>query len=97
MGRKERGSITPYEFQSLRKTYTIREIAEMKGYTECGLLRWCYRNNVITRRVTDWEIAEEIKNKTPKEIASEYNVSLNVVYWSLKKMGINKKNQRGIK
>lgn len=97
MGRKERGVITPYEFQELRRVYTIREIAKIKGYTENGLLRWCYRNNVITQRVTDWEIAEAIKDKTPKEIAFEYNVKLRVVYKRLQKMGLNKRSLRGAK
>jgi hypothetical protein len=97
MGRRERGIITPYEFQELRRLYTFREIAKFKGYTESGLFRWCNRNNVITSRIADWEIAEEIKNKTPKEIAYEYNVSLKVVYWRLKKMGISPKLQRGTK
>lgn len=97
MGAVERGTINPYQFYNLRKIYTFKEIAEMVGYTVNGLLNWCYRNEVETGRVTDWEIEEAIKIKTPKEIAYEYNVSLGVVYYRLKKQNINPKTQRGIK
>lgn len=97
MGRKERGVINPYEFQILRKNYTIREIATIKGYTKNGLLKWCHRNNVIPGRITDWEIEEEIREKTPKEIAFEYNIKLATVYKRLEKLGLNPKAQRGTK
>lgn len=95
MGRRERGIITPYEFQEMRRLYTFREIAKIKGYTESGLFRWCNRNNVITSRIADWEIAEEIRKKTPKEIAFEYNVNIRVIYYRLKKLNINVKQRGG--
>ena len=97
MGRKERGTINPYKFYQLRKNHTVREIALIVGYSEKGLLRWCYRNGVETKRIADWEIAEEIKKITPKEIAYNYNVNLETVYYRLRKMGISPKLQRGIK
>ena len=97
MGRKEIGVITPYSFQILRRTHTVKEIAFLMGYTESGLNRWCSRNGIDTSRITDWEVAEEIKYKTPKEIAFEYNVNLKSVYWRLKKLGISPKLQRGVK
>lgn len=95
MGAIEKGTINPYKFYILRKTYTISEIAEKVGYTVNGLLNWCYRNEVETGRIADWEIEEVIKIKTPKEIAYEYNVSLGVVYYRLKKQNINPKIQKG--
>lgn len=97
MGIKEKGTITPYKYYTLRKNYELQEIANMVGYSYWGLYHWCKRNVVETRRLTDWEIAEEIRKKTPKEIAYEFNVSLDVVYYRLKKLKINPKIQRGIK
>lgn len=97
MGAVERGTINPYKFYELRKSYSNKEIARMTGYTDSGLSRWCKRNGVETNRITDSDIAEEIKTKTPKEIAFEYNVNLKLVYYRLKKMGISPKLQRGIK
>ena len=97
MGANERGTINPYKYYEMRRTYTVKEIAQMTGYTVNGLMRWCYRNGVETNRITDSDVAEEIKTKTAKEIASEYNVKLKVVYYKLKKLGISPKLQRGIK
>ena len=97
MGAIERGTINPYKYYEMRRTYTVKEIAKMTGYTVNGLLRWCYRNGVETNRISDSDIAEEIKTKTAKEIASEYNVTIKVVYYRLEKMGISPKLQRGIK
>lgn len=97
MGVAEKGTINPYKYYEMRRIYTIKEIAKMTGYTVNGLLRWCYRNGVETNRISDSDIAEEIKTKTAKEIASEYNVTLKIVYYRLEKMGISPKLQRGIK
>lgn len=91
----EKGTINPYKFYNLRKCYNFKEIAEMVGYSIGGLYRWCRRNGVEVKRITDWEIMEALNNnKSVKEIAFEYNVNAKVVYYRLEKMGIN---LRGIK
>ena len=95
--RKSYITLNPYQFQILRKEMTMKEIAMKYGYNYKALQAWCYRRGMDIKRITDWEIAEEIKTKTAKEIASEYNVKLKVVYYRLKKMGISPKLQRGIK
>lgn len=97
MGRKERGTINPYLFYTLRKQYSVEEIAKIVGYTQSGLSRWCARNYVDTTKLTDFELAEEIRLKTPKEIAYEYNMCLHTVYKKLRVLGISTKLQRGKK
>ena len=90
MGRTEYKSqnINPYEVQQLRKTMSVKAIAAHYNISERGFFWWAKRNNVILKRITDWEIAEGIWDKTPKELAYEYNVSLDTIYKHLKKMGI---------
>lgn len=97
MGAVERGTINPYKFYEMRKSYSNKEIARITGYTDSGLSRWCKRNGVETHRITDSDIVEEIKTKSVKEVAFEYNVKADVIYYRLKKMGLNKKALRGIK
>ena len=70
---------------------TQTQIAEYLGITFSTLWKWGKRHNVIMARITDWEIAEEIWSKTPKQIAAEYNVSVDTVYRKLSKMGISTK------
>ena len=81
-------NINPFEVQSMRRTKSVAEIAAFYGISIRGLEYWAKRHNFILQRVTDWEIAEGIWNKTPKQLAAEYNVSLNVIYYRLTKMGI---------
>lgn len=81
-------TINPYELQNQRKTKTVKELAIYYGVTTSTLERWAKRHNVILARVTDFEIAEEIWSKTPKQIAAEYKVSINTVYKKLSRMGI---------
>ena len=77
---------------------TTKEIALKYGYNYKALQAWCYRRGLELKRITDWEVGEAIYLKTPKEIASEFNVNVKIVYYRLKKLGINPKvQQRGIK
>ena len=94
--RKSYIMLNPYQFQILRKEMTMKEIALKYGYNYKALQAWCYRRGMDIKRIADWEIAEEIKTKTVKEIAYEYNVSIQVIYYRLKKLNVNIK-QRGIK
>ena len=80
--------ISPYEVQQMRRTMSYKKIAEHYNMTASALWKWAHRHNIILSKVTDWEIAEEIWSKTPKQIAAEYNVSLDTVYKKLSKMGI---------
>lgn len=81
-------AINAYELQIQRKIMTVKEIAHFYGVATTTLQRWAKRHNVILARVTDFEIAEGIWDKTPKELAAEYNVSLKTVYRRLARMGI---------
>ena len=80
--------LTPYDYQEMRRTMTQTQIAERYGITLSALWKWGIRHNVILSRITDWEIAEEIWSKTPKQIAADYNVSVQTVYKKLSTMGI---------
>jgi transposase len=81
--------LNAYTFQKLRREKGMKEIAKMFGYKSVNsLYYWCYRNNVETKRVTNWEVAEDIGEMTVKEIAYKYNVSIFAVYHRLSKMGI---------
>lgn len=93
--RKSTVTITPYQFQMLRRTKTTKEIAEMSGCTVRALQIWCNRNCIDIKRIADWEIEEEINIKTPKEIAYEYNIGVNAIYYRLKKLNINVKQRGG--
>lgn len=81
-------TINPYELQNQRRTKTVKELAFFYGVTPSTLERWAKRHNVILARVTDWEIAEGIWEKTPKQLAAEYNVSIDTIYKKLSRMGI---------
>ena len=91
--RKSYIKLNPYQFQILRKEMTMKEIAIQYGYNYKALQAWCSRRLLDTKRITDWELAEEIRIKTPKEISYEYNVSLKSIYYRLKKIGMNPKMQ----
>ena len=93
--RKSYITLNPYQFQMLRKEMTMKEIALKYGYNYKALQAWCYRRGIDIKRITDWEIAEEIKTKTVKEIAYEYNVTVRVIYYRLKKLNINVKQRGG--
>lgn len=99
MGRTETKTkdLTAFEYQRMIRTMTQKQIAELYGITPSALWRWGKRHNVILTRITDWEIAEEIWEKTPKQLAYEYNMSLSAIYRRLKIMGICTKQpgQRG--
>jgi len=81
-------NIKSIEVQEMCRTMTQSQIAAHYGITPSALWKWAHRHNVIITKVTDWEIAEGIWNKTPKQLASEYNVCLNTIYNRLKRMGI---------
>lgn len=82
-------NLNAYTFRKLRREKGMKEIAKIFGYKSVNsLYYWCYRNNVETKRVTDFEIAEDIGEMTVKEIAYKYNVSIHAVYYRLFKMGI---------
>lgn len=81
-------TINPYELQNQRRTKTVKELAAFYGVTSSTLERWAKRHNIILARVTDWEIAEGIWEKTPKQLAAEYNVSIDTIYKRLSRMGI---------
>ncbi len=83
-----RKDINPYKITQLRKTMTNQQIARLYNIAPSTFSQWCKRNNVITARITDWEVAEEIGTKTVKEIAYEYNVSASLLYNRLSKLGI---------
>jgi len=88
--------LNAYTFQKLRQEKTMKEIADLFGYgSVISLYWWCYRNAVEVKRITDWEIAEEIGKLSAKEIAYKYNISLSSVYYRLNKMGISPKQDRG--
>lgn len=84
-------NISPYEVQQLRRTMSLKEIAAIYNISTRGLQWWAQRHNVILKRVTDWEIAEGIQAKTPKELAYQYNVTTGTIYSRLKTMGISAK------
>lgn len=81
-------SISPYDVQLMRRTMNTKAIAEHYNITPSALWKWAKRHNVILDRVTDWELAEGIWDKTPKELAYEYNVPIKFVYSRLRRMGI---------
>ena len=89
--------MTPYDVQNMRRTMTQQQICDYYGINITTLYRWGKRHNVDLKRLTDWEVAEGIGTKTPKELAYEYNVSLTAIYRRLKIMGICTKQpgQRG--
>ena len=89
--RKSKITLNAYQFQKLRETKTTKQIALMIGCSQRALQSWCYRRGIEMTRLTEWELQEEIYNKTPKEIAYEYNMSLASVYYKLKKIGLNTK------
>lgn len=82
-----------YEIEQMRKTMTAKQIAEFYKVSVNALRKWCSRNGVSLLRLTDEDIAEEIKFKTVKEIALENNLTSATVYFKLKKLGINPKIQ----
>ena len=81
-------TINQFDVQQMRRTMTIKEIAAHYNITVGGLEYWARKHNVILQRVTDWEIAEGIWSKTPKQLAAEFNVSLDTIYSRLTRMGI---------
>ena len=95
MGRIETKTkgISPYEVQLMRRTMNYKKIAEHYNMTASALCKWAQRHNIILSKVTDWEIAEEIGSKTPKQIAIEYGVHIATVYKKLARMGICTKQE----
>ncbi len=81
-------SLNAFEIYEKQKTMSNKQIAAAFGVNLFTFYTWCYRHNVITKRLTDFEIAEEIGTKTVKEIAYEHNVSTITIYRRLSKMGI---------
>lgn len=82
------GKLNEVDITRMRRTMSNQQIADFYGITRIALYKWCYRHNVITARLTNWELAEEIGTKTVKEIAYEYNVTTGLIYTRLAKMGI---------
>ena len=93
MGRSEYKTkdIKPIEVQQMRLYMTEQQISEHYGITTGTLLRWAKRHNCILQRITDWELAEEIKTKTAKELAYEYNLTNAAIYYRLSKIGMRTK------
>lgn len=82
------GKLNAVDITKMRRTMSNQQIADFYGVTKMAYFKWCYRHNVITSRVTDWELAEGIGTMTVKELAIEYNVQPALVYRRLAKMGI---------
>ena len=87
--------LKPYEVQQLLTKMSGLKVAKIYGLQRNAFYKWCSKQNIIVQRITDYELKEEIKVKTPKEIAFEYGYTLNTVYKRLKKLGLNKKALKG--
>lgn len=77
-----------YDIQQMRKEMTTKEIAEYYNVKLQKLYAFCYRNNVILTRITDWEIQEGIQIYSVKELAYMYNISKNAIYARIRKMNL---------
>ena len=80
-----------FDIQNMLRTMTSKQIADFYGISYKALNCWCCRHKVSLLRLTDYELKEEIANKTVKEIAFEYNIGTSAVYYKLKKLGISPK------
>ena len=90
MGRTETKTmhLKEIDVQQMRRTMSNQQIADFYGIKLNALYKWCYRHNVITIRLTDWELAEGIGTKTAKELAYEYHLTRKTIYNRLSKLGI---------
>lgn len=77
------------EFQYLRRTQSIKQIAAAYNTNPNAIYYWCRINNVFVSRITDWEIQEGLEQKNVKELAAEYNVSIKTIYRRAEILGIN--------
>lgn len=77
------------EFQYLRRTQSVKQIAEAYNTNTNAVYHWASMHNVFVSRITDWEIQEGLKTMSVKELALEYNVSTDTIYRRAKAMGLN--------
>ena len=88
MGRVEykTAKLREYDIQLMRRRMSSQQIADFYGITKKCLYKWCWRHHFSLNPLTTDELLEEIAEKNPKEIALEYGVSLNSVYYRLKQI-----------
>ncbi|SEP82618.1 hypothetical protein SAMN04487977_101540 [Treponema bryantii] len=85
--------LKPVEVQQMICRMSAQQIADYYGLKKITFWKWCVRHQIIVQKITDWELEEDIKIKTPKEIAYEHNITVDTVYNRLKKLGLNKTAQ----
>lgn len=83
--------LRPDLIQEMRKTMTMRQIAELYEVNLATLYGYCRRNKVITYRFIEEDLDEETEEMNAKEIALKFNVSLSTVYQRTLRQRLQKK------
>ena len=81
-------NLNPYEVNALLHNHTGKAAAELLGINYNTFCFFCRQNGLIVRRITDFELAEEIGTRTVKQIAAEHGMSIKTIYKRLSLMGI---------
>lgn len=103
MGRGKNLNLNGYEITVMRRTMTMREIANKLNVSVWSLYGWCRNNGVIVSRATDFEIEDLfIQTKSIKQTAIELGVSCATVRKHLSKkikqqvLGMAKKEKMSV-
>lgn len=65
-----------YDFENMRKKYSVKKIAAILGVSIFALYYWCNKNNIIVYRATDFEVIELYNEGFNRnQIAAKLNIS----------------------